>query len=69
MKEAARNMYNFIVVGNQKAIAAFVVTLIGGLGLSVGGTNLIDVTIGELISSVVTAVVATGAVWLKANKK
>ena len=68
MKDTARNLYDFVVVGNQKAIVAFVLTLVGGLGLSVGGVNILDVTVGELVGSTITAAVATAGVWLKANK-
>ena len=63
------NLYNTIVKGNQKAVIAFALTFVGGLGLSVGGVNILDVTVGELISSGITAVIATAGVWLKANSK
>lgn len=63
------NIYSTIVKGNQKAIVGFVITFITGLGLQVGGVNILDVTVGEIISAGVTGAIASAGVWLKANNK
>ena len=63
-----KNLYNVIVAGNQKAIVGLVIALIGGLGLQVGGVNILDVSVRELVNAVVLAVITSAGVWLKANR-
>lgn len=62
------NIYTTIVKGNQKAVIGFVLSLIAGLGLQVGGVNLLDVTVGELVTAGITAAITSAGVWFKANK-
>jgi len=64
-----KNLYDFIVVGNQKAVIAFALTFIGGLGLQVGGVNILDVTVRELIASGITGAIASAGVYIKGNNK
>lgn len=68
VKSQVKSAYSFLVVGNQKAIVAGVVALVAGLGLQVNGVNLLDATVREVVVAGVNAVVAAGAVWLKANR-
>lgn len=63
-----KNLYNLVVVGNQKAIVGLVLALIGGIGLQVGGVNVLDATVREVVNAGVLAVVTAGGVWVKANK-
>lgn len=63
------NIYNVVVKGNQKAIVAFVFALIGTLGLQVGGVNVLDVTVRELVNGVIASGLTAVGVWLQANKK
>lgn len=61
-----KNIYDTIVVGNQKAIVAFVLPLVGTY-IALVGLSL-DMTIGQAVQVLVTAVVASGGVWFKKNK-
>lgn len=63
-----KNLYQTFITGNQKAIIGFVLTLIAGLGLQVGGVNILDVTVRELVSAIGTAVVTGVGVWVTRNK-
>lgn len=63
------NLYTLLVVGKQKAIVAFVLMLVGGLGFQVGGVDLLDATVGEVISALVAGVIGYASVWFKANSK
>lgn len=62
-----KNIFQLIVKGNQKAIVGFVLAAVAGLGLQVGGTNLLDATVGEVVSSVATGAITAAGVWFKAN--
>lgn len=62
-------LYVTLVTGNQKAIIAFALSFLAGLGITVGGVNILDVTIREALTAGFTAVVTAGGVWLKANNK
>lgn len=61
-------IYNTIVAGNQKAVIGFVLTLVAGLGLQVGGVNVLDATVGQVIAAVVSGVITSAGVWFKTNK-
>lgn len=60
-------IYKTLVVGNQKAIVAFIIPLIGGW-LLLAGVSL-DMTVEEALSVIVISVINAGGVWLKANKE
>lgn len=62
-------LYEVVVKGNQKAVVAFALTFVGGLGLTVHGVNILDATVGDVISTTMNSVIASFGVWLTANKK
>lgn len=59
-------LYQLVVVGNQKAIVAFVLSG-AAVYLAVVGVSL-DMTVGEALTVLVTGAVNAGGVWLKANR-
>lgn len=63
------NIYTTIVKGNQKAVIGFVLTFVAGLGLQIGGVNILDVTIGDAISAGIAAGITSAGVWFKGNNK
>lgn len=61
-----KNLYQVLVVGNQKAIAGFV---LAGLAVVVSKVGFsLDMTLEQVVEAVVSAVVVAGGVWFKANK-
>lgn len=65
---AVSHLYGVVVSGNQKAIVAFVLAAVAGLGLQVNGVNLLDASVREVVVAVVSGLVSSVGVWLKANK-
>lgn len=61
-----KNLYNLIVVGNQKAITAFVLSA-AAVWLAVVGISL-EMTVGEALTVLVAGAINAAGVWLKANK-
>lgn len=65
--DIVKNVFQLVVKGNEKAIVGFLLAAVAGLGLQVGGTNLLDATVGEVVSSVATGAITAAGVWFKAN--
>lgn len=61
-----KNIYNLIVVGNQKAITGFVLAG-AAVWLTAVGISL-EMTVGEALTILVAGVINGVGVWLKANK-
>lgn len=61
-----KNIYNLIVVGNQKAITSFVLAG-AAVWLTAVGVSL-EMTVGEALTILVAGVINAAGVWLKANK-
>lgn len=61
-----KNLYNLIVVGNQKAITGFVLSA-AAVWLAVVGISL-DMTVGEALTILVAGVINAAGVWFKSNK-
>ena len=59
-------LYNFLVVGNQKAIVAFVLAG-AAVHFATVGVSL-DMTVGEATTVLVTGAINAAGVWLKANR-
>lgn len=58
--------YFHLVVGNQKAIAGFVLTVAVGVFSRVGIHG--DMSVAEAIRTLTEAAIVSGGVWFKANK-
>jgi hypothetical protein len=63
-----QSVYKLVVQGNQKAIVGFVLMVVAGLGFQVNGVNLLDATVGQVLSALVAGLITAAGVWLKANK-
>lgn len=59
-------LYDKLVSNNQKAIVAFLVPAIVGLGAYVGIDG--EMTVNEAVGVVVTAVLTSAGVWFKRNQ-
>jgi hypothetical protein len=42
--------------------------VVAGLGFQVNGVNLLDATVGQVLSAIVAGLITAAGVWLKANK-
>lgn len=60
-----KNLYDLLISGNQKAVVAFLVpSIVGLIGYGVTG----DMTVNEALTVVITGVLTSVGVWLKANR-
>lgn len=64
--EYLKALYNFLVVGKEKAVVAFLVTAVGTY-LAKHGWNVDNVTLTNVVSALVYGVVAHLAVYVTTN--
>lgn len=69
LRDTASKLYKVLVLGNQKAIIAWVLAFVTSLGVQVEGLALLDASVEQVIVSVVTAALSATGVWLQPNKK
>lgn len=62
------SLYNLVIKNKQKAISGAIIMFIGGLGLQVGGVNLVDATVKDVVEAAILAVVTYAGVFFPANK-
>lgn len=67
MKSKLVNLYNLLVVGNQKALVGFAAPVVLGVLASLFGITK-DMTVGDAVQLTLAGVVTGVSVWFKKNK-